>query len=51
MGRGSYNAADWNKLKDSRGINAGSTADDIFSGNKVNEKYLPKFINVRAAWI
>ncbi len=47
MGRGSYNAADWNKLKDSRGINAGSTADDIFSGNKVNEKYLPKFINVR----
>lgn len=47
MGCGSYNAADWNKLKDSKGINANSTASDIFSGNKVNEKYLPKFITVR----
>ena len=47
MGRGSYNAADWNKLKNSRGINADSTASDIFSGNEVNEKYLPKFITVR----
>ena len=47
MGRGSYNAADWNKLKNSRGINADSTANDIFSGNQVNEKYLPKFITVR----
>lgn len=47
MGRGSYNAADWNKLKNSKGINADSTANDIFSGNQVNEKYLPKFITVR----
>ncbi|MBQ9518291.1 MAG: hypothetical protein IJR59_00150 [Firmicutes bacterium] len=47
MGRGSYNAADWNRLKGSRGINASSTADDIFSQNKANEKYLPKFINMR----
>jgi len=47
MGRGSYSAADWNKLKNSRGISASSTADDIFSGNKVNEKYLPQFINMR----
>ncbi|MBO7395765.1 MAG: hypothetical protein J6U16_06560 [Ruminococcus sp.] len=47
MGRGSYSAADWNKLKNSKGITESSTADDIFSGNKVNEKYLPQFINVR----
>ena len=47
MGRGSYNAADWSKLKNSRGINADSTASDIFSGNQVNEKYLPRFITMR----
>ena len=47
MGHGSYNAADWSRLKASRGINAQSTANDIFHGNKVNEKYLPKFINMR----
>ena len=47
MGKGSYSAADWNKLKNSKGINASSTAEDIFSGNSVNEKYLPEFINVR----
>lgn len=47
MGRGSYSSADWNKLRESRGINSGSTADDIFSGNVVNEKYLPRFITVR----
>ena len=47
MGRGSYSAADWNRLKNSKGISASSTADDIFSGNSVNEKYLPQFINVR----
>ena len=47
MGRGSYSAADWNKLKNSKGISSLSTAEEIFSGNSVNEKYLPEFINVR----
>ena len=47
MGRGSYSSADWNRLKKSKGISSSSTASDIFSGNKVNEKYLPQFINVR----
>ncbi len=47
MGRGSYSSADWNRLKKSKGISSASTASDIFSGNKVNEKYLPQFINVR----
>ena len=47
MGRGSYSSADWNRLKNSKGISSSSTADDIFSQNKVNEKYIPAFINIR----
>ena len=47
MGHGSYNAADWSRLKNSRGINDQSTAGDIFRGNGVQEKYLPQFITVR----
>lgn len=47
MGHGSYTAADWNRLKNSRGLSNNSTANDIFSGNTANEKYLPKFISVR----
>lgn len=47
MGSGSYNAADWSRLKTSRGISAQSTADDIFRGNKAQDKYLPEFINIR----
>lgn len=47
MGHGSYTAADWSRLKSSRGLSASSTAGDIFSGNAVQEKYLPKFIRVR----
>jgi hypothetical protein len=47
MGHGSYNAADWSRLKSSKGINAQSTASDIFSGNSAQEKYLPRFITTR----
>ena len=47
MGHGSYSAADWSRLKNSKGISESSTANDIFSGNKANEKYLPRFIRVR----
>ena len=47
MGHGSYTAADWNRLKSSKGISSSSTANDLFSGNKAQEKYLPKFITVR----
>ena len=47
MGHGSYKASDWQKLKNSRGLNASSTADDIFRSNSVQEKYLPEFITVR----
>ena len=47
MGHGSYNAADWSRQKNSRGISDQSTAGDIFKGNGAQEKYLPQFINVR----
>lgn len=47
MGHGSYNAADWSRLKSSKGISSSSTADDIFRGNTAQEKYQPRFISVR----
>lgn len=47
MGHGSYSSADWSRLKNSKGLSSSSTADDIFSGNKAQEKYLPRFINMR----
>ena len=47
MGYGSYKAADWAKLRASRGINQNSGAGDIFKGNQFNEKYDPRFINMR----
>ncbi len=47
MGYGSYNASDWMKLRSSRGINQNSDANTIFSGNKFNDKYNPKYINMR----
>ena len=47
MGYGSYDASDWNKLKNSRGMNAQSSAQDIFKGNEFQEKYLPVFIDKR----
>lgn len=47
MGHGSYTAADWSRLKTSKGISASSTADDIFRGNHAQEKYLPQFITMR----
>ncbi len=47
MGHGSYKASDWQRLKKSKGMKATSTAKDIFAQNKVNEKFVPKFISVR----
>lgn len=46
MGYGSYSSADWSKLKTSRNISTSSSVNEIFS-SKVNEKYLPRFINKR----
>ena len=47
MGHGSYKASDWAKLRDSRGINASSGVEQIFSGNQLQDKYNPRFIEMR----
>lgn len=47
MGYGSYKAKDWDKLRNSRGINSSSSVNDIFKNNKVDPKYDPRNINVR----
>lgn len=46
MGYGSYKAADWAKLKNSRGINSGSTATNLFKG-ELKDIYNPLYINMR----
>ncbi len=47
MGYGSYKASDWEKLKKSKGINTASDAGQIFGSNDFQEKYAPRFINMR----
>ena len=47
MGHGSYRASDWAKLKNSRGISSSSTASQIFTQSTLQDKYNPKYINVR----
>lgn len=48
MGSGSYSAADWNKLKVSRGISNSSTYSDMYA-KAAKEKYLPNFFEYREA--
>ena len=47
MGYGSYKAADWEKLKNSRGINNSSSAASLFNKNEFKDIYNPLYINVR----
>lgn len=47
MGYGSYKASDWTKLKNSRGITSTSGASQIFSSNKFQDKFDPRFISIR----
>jgi hypothetical protein len=49
MGHGSYTSADWSKLKASSGISERSTASQIFRKTSMEERFDPKFINVREA--
>ena len=49
MGRGSYTSADWAKLKNSSRITEDSTASQLFKANQMEERFNPKFINVREA--
>ena len=49
MGRGSYTSADWSKLRKSSKISEESTASQLFKANQMEERFNPKFINVREA--
>ena len=47
MGRGSYTAHDWDRLRTTRGITADAGASNLFKNHKMLDKFNPKFINVR----
>jgi hypothetical protein len=47
MGRGSYTATDWEKLKTSRSITSDAKADNLFKNRKMLDKFNPKFIGNR----
>ena len=49
MGYGSYTSADWTKLKNSSKITESSTASQIFVKKEMEERFNPRFINVREA--
>ncbi len=49
MGRGSYTAADWNKLKNSRNIASAKNEKEIFKSLRCDQRFDPKFIRVREA--
>ena len=47
MGRGFYSSSDWNKLRNSRGMNNARSVEQIFTSKQVDPKYDPKNINMR----
>lgn len=47
MGYGNYTAQDWDKLRNSRGINDTDNVNEIFRQRECNPKFNPKFINRR----
>ena len=47
MGYGSYTASDWSRLRASAGIREDSSASQLFTKNLMQDKYNPKFINMR----
>lgn len=47
MGRGSYTAGDWVKLKSSRGINQSNTVENIFTSNVARKEYNTAYIIAR----
>ena len=49
MGRGSYTATDWEKLKTSRSITSDARADNLFKNRQMLDKFNPKFIGMREA--
>ncbi|MBP5554253.1 MAG: hypothetical protein J6X94_05205 [Lachnospiraceae bacterium] len=49
MGRGSYTAADWNKLRNSRNIASAQSETEIFKSTSCDQRFDPKFIQTREA--
>ena len=49
MGRGSYTAKDWEKLRTARRITSDASADNLFKNTKMLDKFNPKFISMREA--
>ena len=49
MGRGSYTARDWERLKTSKSITSDARADNLFTNKKMLDKFNPKFIGMREA--
>lgn len=49
MGRGSYNASDWNKLKNSRNIDSAKNEKEIFKSRKCDQRFDPRYIQKREA--
>lgn len=47
MGYGSYSAADWQKLKNSRKLSNGQSVGEVFKRTECNPKMDPKFIGTR----
>lgn len=49
MGHGSYTSADWTKLKESSRITEHSNDKDLFKRTQMDQKFDPKYINMREA--
>ena len=49
MGRGSYTAADWAKLRNSRNLGGAKNETEIFRRTSCDPRFDPKFIRVREA--
>ena len=47
MGSGGYSSSDWESLKTSRGITYDSSENEIFKARKCDDKFNPKYIEVR----
>ena len=47
MGRGSYTARDWERLRTARSITSDASAENLFKNTQMLDKFNPKFISVR----
>ena len=47
MGYGNYTAQDWDKLRTSRGITSDASVKELFTSERILDKYNPRFINRR----